>query len=210
MKQISTKQKIIYAIVMAIIVAGIIVICTMNFNLGLMYSNNKRIDIYIGKDYEISDIKSIADETLDGKKIIQKSYQLDDYVSVTVKNASDEQIENFKSKIIEKYNISEDLQSIETFEIPSTKVIDVMKNYFFPIALVTVLSAIYLAIRFRKQNIFKIFIKTILVLIIIEALYFSIIAICRIPFNEIIMPISLLIYILTLISCVYKFKKDEK
>ena len=41
-------------------------------------------------------------------------------------------------------------------------------------------------------------------------LYFSIIAICRIPFNEIIMPISLLIYILTLIICVCKFKKDEK
>ena len=210
MKQLSKKQKIIYAVIIAIILIGIIIYCTIGFNLGLMFSNNKRIDIYIGKDFSISDIKQIADETLDGKKIIQTAELLDDYASVTVKDASEEQIENFKTKIIEKYNISENSQLVNTIDVPSVKIIDVMKYYIFPVLLATIISAVYLAVRFRKQNIFRVFLKTIFMPIIIDALYFSIIAICRIPFNEFVMPIALFIYIITLIVCAYKFKKDEK
>lgn len=207
MKQLLTKQKIIYIVILAIILAGIIVISTMGFNLGFMYSNNKRIDIYIGKDFEIKDIKNIAKEVINEKMVLQTAEILDDYVSITVKDINDEQVENLKTKIIEKYEISEDLQSIKTTDIPNVNVIDIIKPYVFPIILVTLIIMGYLAIRFRKQNILKVYSKLLGVLIIIEALYFSIIAICRIPFNDITMPIALLIYIITLMGIVCNLKK---
>lgn len=209
MKELTSKQKITYIAVLAIILVGIIVMLTVGFNLGLMYSNNKRIDVYIGKNFSLNDIKDISNETLEGKTVIQTVELLDDYVSVTVKDASEEQIDNFKTKIVEKYNVSEDLQKVTTTEIPSVKVIDVMKHYAFPIILTTLIVAIYLAIRFRKQNAIKVCIKTIGGIVVIEALYFSMIAICRIPFNELVMPISLLIYILTFMGFVYKLNNKK-
>lgn len=206
MKQLLTKQKIIYIVILAIILTGIIVISTIGFNLGFMYSNNKRIDIYIGKDFEIKDIKNIAKEVINEKMLLQTAEILDDYVSITVKDINDEQVENLKTKIIEKYEISEDLQSIKTTDIPSVNVIDIIKPYVFPIILVTLMIIGYLAVRFRKQNILKICVKFLGRLIIIEALYFSIIAICRIPFDDITMPIALLIYIMSVMGIVCKIR----
>ena len=175
-----------------------------------MFSDNKRIDIYIGKDFTINEIKDIANEVFDGKKVIQTLQLIDDYASVTVKDASEEQIENFKTKVAEKYNICEDMQLVNTTQIPSVNVIDIIKPCIFPVALATVIATVYLAIRFRKQNILKVFVKTICSVIIIQAVYFSLIAIFRVPFNEIIVPIALFIYIITLMGCAYKFKIDEK
>lgn len=207
MKQLTAKQKVICIVIIAVILAGISIICTTGFNLSLMYSNNKRIDVYIGKDFSLGDIKVIADEIFEGNKVLQTSELIDDYASVTVKDASEEQVNNFKIKISEKYNVPEELQSIKTTEVPSVNVIDVMKPYVFPIILVTLIATIYLAIRFRKQNVLKVCAKTISGLIIVEALYFSIIAITRIPFSDLIMPIGLLIYIISLMILVNNFKK---
>lgn len=207
MKQLTAKQKIICIVIIAVILAGISVICTTGFNLSLMYSNNKRIDVYIGKDFSLGDIKVIADEIFEGNKVLQTSELIDDYASVTVKDASEEQVNNFKTKISEKYNVSEELQSIKTTEVPSVNVIDVMKPYIFPIILVTLIATMYLAIRFREKNALKVCAKVISSLIIIEAVYLSIIAITRIPFNDLIMPIGLLIYIISLMILVNNFKK---
>ena len=207
MKQLTAKQKIICIVIIAIILAGISVICTTGFNLSLMYSNNKRIDVYIGKDFSLGDIKALADETFEGNKVLQTAEILDDYATVTVKEASEEQIDSFKTKVAEKYNVSESLQSIKTTEVPSVDVIDVMKPYIFPITLTTLIAIIYLAIRFREKNILKVCAKVIISLIIIEASYFSIIAITRIPFSDLIMPVGLLIYIVSLMSLVIKLKE---
>lgn len=207
MKQLTAKQKIICIVIIAVILAGISIICTTGFNLSLMYSNNKRIDVYIGKDFSLGDIKVIADEIFEGNKVLQTAELLDDYASVTVKDASEEQVNNFKTKISEKYNVSEELQSIKTTEVPSVNVTDVMKPYVFPIILVTLIATIYLAIRFREKNALKVCAKVISSLIIIEALYLSIIAITRIPFSDLIMPIGLLIYIISLMILVNNLKK---
>lgn len=207
MKQLTAKQKIICIVVIAIILAGVSVICTTGFNLDLMYSNNKRIDVYIGKYFSLGDIKVIADEIFEGNKVLQTAELLNDYASVTVKDASEEQVNEFKTKISEKYNVSEKLQSIKTTEVPSVNVIDVMKPYVFPIILTTLIATIYLAIRFREKNALKVCAKVISLLIIIEAVYFSVIAITRIPFSDLIMPIGLLIYIVSLMGLVSNLKK---
>lgn len=209
MKQLTSKRNIFYIIIAIIMLAGILVICTAGFNLGITYSESKRIDVYIGKDFKLNDIKNITKEIFDQKVVLQTAEILDDYVSITVKDASEEQIENLKTKIVEKYNISENLQKVTITNIPSTDVIDVMKPYGFPILLATLIFTCYLAIRFRQQGILKVCAKTIIGLMIVEALYFSIIAITRIPFNDLIMPIALLIYIIATICLVCGLKSDK-
>lgn len=210
MKQLSTKQKVICVSILGIILAGIIVICTVGFNLGFMYSNNKRIDVYIGKNFEIKDIKEITKEVFNNEKIVLQTGEiLDDYISITVKDVKDEQIENLKTKIVEKYEIKEELQSVTTTDIPSVDVSDIIKPYIFPTVLVTIIITAYLGIRFRKQNVLKVCAKLISILIIIQAIYFSIIAIFRIPFNDLTMPIALFIYIISLMGIVYNLKSKE-
>ena len=207
MKQLTAKQKIIGIIIIAIILAGISVICTTGFNLSMVYSNNVRVDAYIGKDFNLSDIKVIADEIFEGEKVLQTADLTEDYVVLTVKEASEEQVNNFKTKLTEKYSISENMQNVKTTEIPSINVIDVMKPYIFPIGLITIIVAIYLGVRYRKENPLKICAKVVSSLIIVEAIYFSIIAITRIPFNDLIMPIGVLVYIVSLMVLVKQIKK---
>ena len=191
----------------AIILEGISVICTTGFNLSMVYSNNVRVDAYIGKDFNLSDIKVIADEIFEGEKVLQTADLTEDYVVLTVKEASEEQVNNFKTKLTEKYSISENMQNVKTTEIPSINVIDVMKPYIFPIGLITIIVAIYLGVRYRKENPLKICAKVVSSLIIVEAIYFSIIAITRIPFNDLIMPIGVLVYIVSLMVLVKQIKK---
>ena len=207
MKQLTAKQKIIGIIIIAIILEGISVICTTGFNLSMVYSNNVRVDAYIGKDFNLSDIKVIADEIFEGEKVLQTADLTEDYVVLTVKEASEEQVNNFKTKLTEKYSISENMQNVKTTEIPSINVIDVMKPYIFPIGLITIIVAIYLGVRYRKENPLKICAKVVSSLIIVEAIYFSIIAITRIPFNDLIMPIGVLVYIVSLMVLVKQIKK---
>jgi preprotein translocase subunit SecF len=209
MKQLSSKQKIIGIVIIAIILAGIITICTAGFNLGINYSNNKKIEIYIGKNYNLSEIKEIANEVLEDKFLLQTVEITDDTVAITVSDATEEQIENLKTKISEKYSISENSQSSEVFEIPGVNLKDIIKPYIFPIILTTIIIAIYTAIRFRKQNVLKVCAKLIGALIVVEALYFSLIAILRIPFNDFVMPISVFIYIVSLIGLIYWFNKKN-
>ena len=92
MKNITKKQKIIFIILAVIIIAGIAVISTIGFNLELKMQETKKIELYIQKDFEISDIKNIVKEVIpDESIIIQKVEVFEDSVSITAKDITDEQ-----------------------------------------------------------------------------------------------------------------------
>ena len=74
----------------------------------------------------------------------------------------------------------------------------------FPIYLL-----VYFVIRYRKQGIIKCIGIPVLTLIGIIALYVSIIALTRIPVNELFIIFLVLIYFLTLICNAVKLNKQE-
>ena len=55
-------KKVIQILLICLIIAGIIVISTIGFNVGTKYAENTQINIYIGSEFKIEDIRSITDE----------------------------------------------------------------------------------------------------------------------------------------------------
>ncbi len=204
MKTLSIKQKLICVLLVAIILAGIAIMCTSGFNKGILYSNHKRVNIYIGIEYNLKDVEEIVKNVVGGNYLVQTSSLSEDYISVSLIDITDEKVEELKTKIYEKYEISEKQQSVKTEEIPAEKITDIVNPYITTFAVTTVILAVYLIIRFRKQNILKVAILSILGTILVELVYFSIIAITRIPFSIFIMPVALIIYIIWFIILAYQ------
>ena len=51
-------KKIIYAVLICVIIAGIVIIATLGLNADIIYSKNVQIDVYIGKIVDIKDIET--------------------------------------------------------------------------------------------------------------------------------------------------------
>ena len=96
------KNKVIYAVLFFIILVGIIVYNKFNFS--LEYSDSKRIDIYIGKEISIDDLRELSQNVFQNKQVIlQEVENFGDMVALTVKDVSDEELDTLVTKINEKY-----------------------------------------------------------------------------------------------------------
>lgn len=212
MKKLNTTNKIIGIIIIAIIVIGIIMISTKGFNFGREYSENKRIDIKLGKQVELDEINQICKEVFEKEYTVQFIGEFRDSVAITIKDISEEQKTSLEQKINEKYSeAGSEEQTTETtteeknntelvvVDVPSADIIDIIKPYIKPIIIATVIILIYMAIRYRKLGVMHSLVIPFVVIFLTQAIYFSIIAIGRIPIGILIMPIALILYIFTLI-----------
>lgn len=201
MEKIKEIKKVIMPIGILIIMIGAIVVATIGFKFGLIYQSHKRIEIYIDKEYSVEDVTNIIKEVLPNEKIVQQNIEtFDKDISFIVKNISNEQVKTLKDKINTKYEIDEKTESVIIINEPHTKLSDIMKPYVKPLVITTIIICIYLVIRFRKLGLVNAGLLPIASIIILQALYYSVWAICRIPVSKLTMPLSLLVYILT--ACV--------
>ena len=211
MKRISKAKKVVLLVLIAVIIAGIVVTALYGFNKGLSYQKSTKIEVNIPKGYNKSDILQIADETFSDKNIqVQDIEKTNQVVSIRIKSYTEEELNNFKAKISEKYDIKEDELSVYEVEIPATKITTIITPYVLSICLVTILSVIYIALKNIKKDPSKKVIKILAILIIVEGLYFSIIAITRLPINEYTMPIALALYVATLLISIIIIGKEKE
>lgn len=207
-------KKVIYGILACVIVVGIIITATIGLNVDIVYSKNVEIDAYIGKTADIKDIKQIAKEVFGGEKmIVQKIELFDDMFSITMKDKSDEElnekVEQFVSKLNEKY--STELKADNDITIvhnPKIRLSSIIKPYILPIAISTVIILVFAGIRYRKLGILKIVISYLGYLLFVEGVYFGLLAITRFPINRFVIPIGLAIMIV--ISTTLSFKNEQK
>lgn len=201
--------KLLITILLAIIVGGIVVMVLYGFNKDVAYQNSSKIEVNIPKGYEKEDIKQIADEVFSDKNIqVQDVEKTNQVVSIRIKEYTEDELNNFKSKISEKYDIEQDQLTVEEIKIPGTRMLTLVEPYLFSTGLVTILSVIYISLRnIKKEPLKKIF-KIIFGLILAVGLYFSIIAIARIPIDEYTMPIALTVYVGALLIAVGKLNKE--
>lgn len=204
-------KKIVYAILAVIIIIGIIVIATVGFNVGVIYSNHREVNVYLGKEYNINDVRQIVNEVItDEEVIINGVEKFKDSLAIKAKNISDEQVESLKQKFIEKYEISDDNKDsfITVSDIGSFRIRDLVKPYILPIILATAIVLVYMAIMYKKLGITKVILQEVIVLIISGALLYSIIAITRFPVNRLFIPSGLAVYMLTIIITNLQFTKQ--
>lgn len=208
MKQLlNNKNKIIYGIALLVIIIGLIVTFTKGFTKSLEYGNSQKIEIYIGKEFDINDIKSMTDEVFEGQQVSIKKVELfEDMVSISAKEISQEQKDAMIEKIKEKYSLQDVATEIVT--VSGIKLSDIVKRYAFPIAISFAIILVYTIIVLFKLNVLKVFCKLILNTCIAEGVYFSILAITRLPICRLTMPIALIIYVITIFVMMCKFQKE--
>lgn len=205
MKQ-QNKTGILLAIL--IIIIGIIMVIAKGFNFDLRYQDAKRIEFNLGKEFESTEMEKLAKETLGQDVIIQKVEVYEDAVSILVKDISDEQKENLVTKVNEKYGTEITTDATEVISVPHTRLRDIVKPYILPFGISTIVILVYIAIRYFKLNSLKVIGRTILNVVVVQAILFSIIAITRIPIGRLTIPMVLTVYMLSLAYCTTRFEKE--
>lgn len=207
-------KKVIYGILACVIIAGIIITATIGLNVDITYSKNVEIDAYIGKTAEIKDIKQIAKEVFGNEKIIVKKIELfDDMFSITMKDKSDNEldkkVEQFTNKLNEKY--STELKADNDITIvhnPKIRLSSIIKPYVWPIAISVVIILAFIAIRYRKIGLAKTIASYAGFVLLVEGVYFGLLAITRFPINRFVIPVGLTLMIITFTTL--SFKNEQK
>ena len=212
-------NKIIKILLLCLIIAGVIVVATLGFNVGLKYSSNFQIGINIGQEFETSDIRAITDEIYKGQRvIIQKIELYKDMVQITVKETTEEQIDQLYEKIKENYNITEENEGEEENSTVNLQVSynenirlrRIAKPYVIPLTIATVIILVYLMLFFKKLGMWKVLYKALISIIGTQAVLFSLYAVLRIPINRLTPIISIIVYIATILTITIKFNKEKE
>lgn len=213
------KLKIAITMIIAcIIIVGAIITFTMGFNVDLIYSKNKQVTISIGKEFNIEDIRDIIKEVTNQNKMILEKVELyEDMVSIKLEDITNEQLEAINSKINEKYEIENSVDSLAVVENSNVRLRDLVKEYIYPIILSFVLIIVYLVVYMfinaklgNKLNIIENVIKLTLSIILSQSVLFGLIAILRIPVNRLTIPCSLTLYAITTIVFMVKLQNNYK
>ena len=207
-------KKIIYAILVCIIIAGIVVIATIGLNADLIYSKNVEIDVYIGKLIDEKDIQTIVDEVFPGERnIVQEIELFEDMVSITIPDTRTEEelnskVEELNTKINEKYEIENTTDDIQITHNSKIRLSSVVMPYLVVLGISIVIVLVYVALRYKKLGVAKTLINYVLAIVGSELVLLSIIAITRFPVNRIIVPVGLVL--LLAVITVLGFKNEKK
>lgn len=203
------NKKIILLGLILLIIAGIIVVAFKGFNVSLIYQKHETVDFLIGKEINLKDIKSICREVFKDKSVVIKEVELfSDSVSISVESITNEEKEQLINKINEKYGTEFTVSGVTVTTNSNIRIRDLIKPYFKPVILVTVLIIVYLIIRFRKNNIFELLGTIAGIIILTEAVLASLIAIVRIPLSPLMINIMMVVAVIELL--VYINKKEAK
>ena len=197
------------AIILIILVAGIVMFFVKGMNYDLLYGDNTTVELYLQTDFNFSDIQNIITETFGSNTKIRTVNNLDYDILITTKSVQDDQLNNLVTKINEKYNLELTTDDLIIINNAKIELIDLINPYILPVCIATVLSLVYFLIRYKKLGIVKIILFTLVPIIAVQLLYLSIYAIVRLPVNQYTMPISMLIYLITIIAVCEKFEKDN-
>lgn len=203
------NPKIIYLIAVLIIIVGIIVTCIWKTNFSLEYSEHTRINVYIGKEFNVEDMKQIVKDVFKNKEIKYQNIEtFNDSIAINVKELNDEELTVLKDKVKEKYEIEEIDSNVTTMTIPHYRIRDIIKPYIVPMVITTIIILAYVGIRYLKLGAFIVTIKLLVRLIVSQAVFASIIQILRIPVGVYMVPVAILIYILTIMATVIVYENE--
>ncbi len=204
-------KRVVSILLICLLIAGIIVIAVKGFNVGLKYSENTQIAINIRKTFEINDIKQITSEVFKGQRvIIQKVELYEDMVQITVKEASEGQINELNTKINEKYELENSIDDVEVVQNANVRLRTLIKPYILPISILSIVTILYAMIVYRKQGILYVLYTTAMAIVAPQAILSSLYAVTRIPINRLTSIIAVVVYIASItITMIYFGKKKN-
>ncbi len=206
-----TMKKIVQVLLICLIIAGIIVISTAGFNVGLKYSEHIEISINVGSQFNVADIKAITKEVFGNTNVLVQQVELyKDMVQITVKEATEEQISSLNDKINEKYEIENQLTDIKIIHISNVRLRSIVKPYILPISIVSIITIVFAMIVFRKLGALKVAYEVATSIVAPQAILASLYAVTRIPINRLTSIIAIIIFIISLVLPMVKFNKVKE
>lgn len=209
MEKLEGKNKIICLAIVLLIIAGVIVVALKGFNVDLMLSSHEEIDVVIGKKFELSDVKDITNEVFKDRKVVLRKIEVfEDAVAIDIKYTTEDELIALKDKMNEVYGLT--LEKVESKQISNVRIRDLVDPYILPTIISFIILIAFVAIKYRKMSknaIVKMPLELIIKQLVLQACLMSIIAICRIPFNKLVMPILIAI---GAVSCIMWISKNEK
>ena len=109
-------------------------------------------------------------------------------VLITLPQVTDEQIDSFLAKINEKYSLEYTKDDLDILNMPGQTFLEVAMPYVWPVAISVVLATAYMAIRYYSLGVLKVIGKSILSIIIIQAIIVSLYLIFNLPIDLSIVP----------------------
>ena len=206
MKQ-RNKKIIAIAILALIILAGIVVVNILGFNKQLEFKQGQSIDVYVRKEIDEKKIKEIANEVLGKENMVQLVEIYKDMVTIRAEQITEEQKNNIVNKIKENYEFEQTAEETIINTVPATRILDMYKHYVVPMLISGVIILAYMLIRYNKEGVIEVLLRTILIPIIAELVLLSLIAITRIPLG---VYTPILVIIVYLASIVFVTKKNEE
>lgn len=194
-------KKIIYAILICIIIAGIVVIATVGLKADIIYGKNVELDVYVGKVFNRSDIEEIVEQVFPNERVIINEIEMfGDMFCVTLQDNrnTDElntKVEELASKINEKYETEIVAEDIAVRYNPKTKLSSIILPYAVTLGISMVIVLVYVGIRYKKLGIAKTILTYIISILAVEMIYLSVLAIARYPINRLVVPLGLLLLI---------------
>ena len=166
-----------------------------------------RVELYLEKDFEISDIKNITNEVFKNESVvIQKVEVFGDTVGITASEITDEQKQQLVEKVNEKYSLELNADSTEIEKIPNERLRDLISPYIFAFSLATGLIILYMILKYKKLGMLNILIKTLCTIVIAQATLFSVIAITRIPVGRLTIPMVIVVYLFTIYVLTHNYE----
>ena len=204
MKKYLNIKTIIFAISIIVIIIGAITLFMTGFEKSLEYKAGKRIEVYIPCGYEKQDIIDLAKESFNTDEILFSEIEkVNQVAGIKLVEYSQEQLDTYINKIVEKYEIDEEEKKYQEVVVPETKISTIINPYILPVLLITVLSLIYVMVKnYRSNSKIKMSLKILGILVITLCVYFSVIAIFKLQFSIYTIPLATAIYIVTLLIAV--------
>ena len=210
-EQKSTKKTLLSIIIAIVIIIGAIVCYVKGFNIELLYSSRQEIMLSHSTELDVTKIEEIAKSVLENKKVkVQKLERFENAVEIVSTEITAEEKENIINKVNEEYGSDISNDDINIVSIANTRIRDVLKPYVLPGIITFVLILLYFAIVYHKIGLNKIVLKGLLVPIITELTYYSIIAITRIPLGRVVNGIAIGLYVISIGVLTLCFQKEKE
>lgn len=205
------KQKLGAIIIVIILIIGIAMVAMYGYNFSVEYDKSKKIQIYLGQDFNTTDIRNVAELSFPNKSIeIQKVDLFNDTVIINVKQATDEELNTLVRNINSVYELDYEVDDLLIVDVPHTQFIDIVKPYLLPIGIGLLISIAYIAVKYRKLGIARVIFQPLFVIAVSEAVLFSIFAITRFPIGRFTMPLALIVFVIALTTIVGKYENKMK
>ena len=204
----SKKSKILCVILAVIFIAAIISTAIRGLKVDINYSEGVTMVLDIGKEFETKDVRDIAKEIWSGKDVlVQKVEVYDESVSVKVPELNEEQINNFVTKINEKYQLELTSADVSVLYNSNERLRNIVRPYIIPLIIATALIVVYYSIRFKGV---KEILNLLLTLIAVEGIIYSIHALLLLPINVFTMPVVMIAYAGVVIGVTIKSETKKR